>query len=364
MSAPSRSSLSSNGACPEVGDDLARLLAAVVDCRRRKSAVTIVGHGSKRLLGVGKASRNHLEVPAKALSTRSHSGIIEYRPEELVITARAGTPLVQLAAAVAAEGQLLPFDPPRFGGLGTFGGAIASGLSGPARPWRGSVRDAVLGVEIINGYGERLRFGGSVLKNVAGYDVSRLMTGSRGDLGLILSASVRLLPIPQVEATCRRHCGTAEAAALVQNWARLPLPITATCYLAGELWVRLSGNGAAITSAQAEMGLTETGDAGLWDRVRDHEHDFFAAAGTPRCPLTRLSLPRGCPLDGAALTEWGGCQAWLRGEAGAIPEGAFATVFPGGARRRATAADGTAKYAARIKHAFDPDGVFNSGIGL
>lgn len=336
-----------------VMDDAERLLALVGGCVRGKSTVTIEGHGSKARYGAPEGGIR--------LCTREHAGIVDYRPEELVVTAFSGTSLVDLTDLLAEQGQILPFDPPGYGGAGTLGGAIASGLSGPARPWRGSVRDAVLGVEIINGRGERLRFGGSVMKNVAGYDVSRLMTGAWGTLGVILSASVRLSPAPETEETFALSCGAAEAGELNRRWARQPLPITGTCHVDGELYVRLSGSAAGVESASDDMGLHETGDADIWAAVRDHGHAFFDTDGT----LTRLSLPRGTRFDDeAALIEWGGCQAWLHGEPEEFPDDALATVLvPGeGARRRPVVDAATVKYTARIKAAFDPHGIFNPGV--
>ena len=336
-------------------DAAGALVAAVADCRARKSTLGIVGHGSKGALGAIGGER--------CLSTLEHAGIVAYRPQELVVTARAGTPLAELDAALAERGQMLPFDPPRFGGEGTLGGAIASGLSGPARPWRGSARDAVLGVEMVNGLGERLRFGGSVMKNVAGYDVSRLATGAHGRLGLLLSASVRVSPRPPAEETWRTSCDAKQAAHLCRRWARLPLPISATCWVGGELNVRLYGSASGIASARRTMGLDAPGDDALWAAVRDHRHGFFADAPA----LTRLSLPRGARFEEeTALIEWGGCQAWLHG-AVAAPMGALATVFD---RQGAAAThpahsgpdDAAAKYERRLRRAFDPDGIFNPGL--
>ena len=342
-------------------DTALALVETVADCRQRKSSLAVVGHGSK-------ARRDALG-GENALCTAEHAGIVDYRPEELVVTARAGTTLNELTAALAEQGQLLPFEPPRFAGKGTFGGAIASGLGGPARPWRGSVRDAVLGVEIVNGMGERLRFGGSVMKNVAGYDISRLMAGAQGTLGVILSASVRVLPAPEVEETWHTSCSAAEASALTREWARLPLPITATCWLDGTLSVRLSASASAIASARRTMQLREAGDPDLWAQVRDHRHAFFATAKTVR----RVSLPRGNRFaDQRALIEWGGCQAWLADASNGyeqasyvhdedLPEGAFVTTFDG--RFAPLAGDeATAKYARRLKSAFDPECLFNPGL--
>ena len=333
-------------------DGAEALRALVAQCRREARSIGIVGHDSKGFLDDAAGDVR--------LDTASHAGIVDYRPEELVVTARAGTPLAELTQALAERGQLLPFDPPRYGHAGTLGGAIASGLSGPARPWRGSVRDAVLGVEIVNGLGERLRFGGSVMKNVAGYDVSRLMVGASGRLGVILSASVRVAPRPPAEATLRLSCTAARASELCRRWARLPLPITATCWVDDVLHVRLSGSKPGIVSAQASMQLHETGDAAVWAQVRDHDHPFFAGDA----PLTRLSLPRGNRFAAAdVLLEWGGCQAWLRRaahEAGTAQDG-FATAFRG-PRAQHEPLDGTAKYARRVRQAFDPEGIFNPGL--
>ena len=341
-----------------MGDEAQALAAAVVECRRAGKTVRIVGHGSKPFGGAEADAR---------LSIRGHTGIIDYRPQELVLTARAGTPLAEVAAALAERKQMLPFDPPRFGGRvgaageGTFGGAVASGLAGPARPWRGGVRDAVLGVEMINGMGERLRFGGSVMKNVAGFDVSRLMAGARGTLGVILSASVRVAPAPAAEETWGLPCDAAQAGALCRRWARSPLPLTGTCHVAGCLRVRLSGSAQALAAARTEMGLRDADDPSVWEQVRDHRHPFFAA--DPQAPLARISLPRGARFeDDDALIEWGGCQAWRNAEGGtALPPGAFATAFRG-ASAPPTPPPVASSYAKRIKQAFDPDGMFNPGI--
>ena len=332
-----------------------RLQLAVAECRRLSSTLAIVGHGSKALLGPLAG--------ADTLSTQNLSGIIDYRPEELVVTAWAGTSLDELTGVLAASGQMLPFDPPRFGGAGTFGGALASGLSGPARPWRGSIRDAVLGVEIVNGRGERLRFGGSVMKNVAGYDVSRLMVGARGALGVILSASVRLLPMPTAEETLAVACDAQEAGRLVRDWARRPLPITGTCYFGNTLHLRLSGSAPSVASARSTLALGAPSDPGLWAAVRDHAHPFFADRSAA---LARLTLPRGSRFEAeGALIEWGGCQAWSLDGSIDHPAGAFATTFAPGRQpsTRPVADSATAKVTTRLKQAFDPDGIFNPGVG-
>ena len=339
----------------EDADEAQALVAAVQESVANRTPLAIAGHGSKRFLGVASAGA--------ALSTRRHAGIIDYRPSELVVTARAGTPLAALADVLAAEGQMLPFDPPRFGGLGTLGGAIAAGLAGPSRPWLGGVRDAILGVEIVNGLGERLRFGGSVIKNVAGYDVSRLMAGARGTLGVILSASLRVVPKPATELTLAFDCTVAEAGHRTAQWLRQPLPITATCFVAGTLRVRLAGHDAAVRDAATALGTRpEAASSDFWASVRDHSHEFFA--GDAR--LDRLWLPRGAVCEHAdALVEWGGGQAWLRRAAdpaaGAIvqPFRVAAGTLPGAPARASPA---VAKYQRRVKAAFDPHGLLNPGL--
>ena len=336
-------------------DDAPALLAAVQESVATGTPLAIAGHGSKAFLG--KAGANAV------LSTGGHVGIIDYRPSELVVTARAGTPLAELADALAAEGQMLPFDPPRFGGRGTLGGAIAAGLAGPSRPWLGGVRDAVLGVEIVNGLGERLRFGGSVIKNVAGYDVSRLMVGARGTLGVILSASVRVLPLPDTERTVAVDCSADEAVRRTTAWLRAPLPITATCFVGGRLRARLAGHEAAVRAAAAALEMQpEEADPAFWTSVRDHAHAFFAGAET----LDRLTLPRGAICRHRdALIEWGGCQAWLRRPAEALAGGtAMRFRGRGSVASASRAAPDLAKYQRRIKDAFDPQNLLNPGLSL
>lgn len=343
----------------DAADEAAALQDAVRESAAEGTPVAIVGHGSKPppfRPGPGEGTGETV------LSTCRHAGVIDYRPSELVVTARAGTPLAALAAMLADEGQMLPFDPPRFGGRGTLGGAVAAGLSGPARPWRGGVRDAVLGVEIVNGLGERLRFGGSVIKNVAGYDVSRLMAGARGTLGVVLSASVRVLPAPAVERTVAVACSAREAGRRTAEWLRSPLPITGTCFVGGKLRVRLSGHAAAVRDAAGSLGLeADAADAAFWASVRDHAHPFFAGGGR----LDRLWLPRGTSCcDDGALVEWGGCQAWLRGPVEA-PQGAAATTFRGGdgnGRAGPAPSPALASYERRVKAAFDPKGVLNPSL--
>ena len=282
------------------------------------------------------------------------------------MTARAGTRLDELVGTLRTHGQALPFDPPRFGGAGTVGGAVAAGLGGPGRPWLGSVRDAVLGVRIVNGLGQSLAFGGQVLKNVAGYDVSRLMVGAFGTLGLLLEASMRVQPAPETVAVLAKACSAEAAAAVVRGILRAPLPVTGTCHVDGELRIRLAGSADGVRHARDTLGCDlEAEDDAFFDTVRDHAHPFFErpdSTGT----LWRLSLPRGAAFDRPdALVEWAGARAWWRTDAGphavhaaARAHQGFATPCGGGTPRTPAA---VAKYMRRVKTAFDPDGILNPG---
>jgi glycolate oxidase FAD binding subunit len=305
------------------------------------------------------------------LETAGHRGIVNYEPVELVITARAGTPLRELEQALAENNQMLPFEPPRFTDGTTLGGTVAAGLSGPRRMASGAARDFVLGCRIINGQGEVLRFGGEVMKNVAGYDVSRLMAGACGTLGILLEISLKVLPRPEQEATIIFE-SNAEAAVLQANvWAGRPLPITATCYHDGRHYVRLSGAAKAVSAAAAHLGGDEHVQAtGLWTDLRDHKYEFFADTQE----LWRVSVPPATgPLssDGEWLYEWGGAQRWLKNSASpeqirtaAARAGGHATMF------RTTKRDGDVFHPLApkvmslhqaLKHAFDPEGIFNVG---
>ena len=219
-------------------DFIASLCERVRDHAARKAALRIRGGGTKDFYGE--------ESRGEALSTRAYSGIVAYEPKELVVTVRAGTPLRELEDALAAERQMLAFEPPHFGAEATIGGAVACGLSGPRRPYAGAVRDFVLGARIVNGKGEDLAFGGRVIKNVAGYDVSRLMAGALGTLGVITEMSFKVLPRPAAEATLAFEMDEASATQQANRWAGQPLPLSATAWQEGLLRVRLSGTASAI----------------------------------------------------------------------------------------------------------------------
>lgn len=333
------------------GDRAESLTAAVAAARERGHAIAIAGDGSKL------ESTNGLE----RICTSGHEGIVDYRPDELVVTARSGSKLAGIASVLAEEGQALPFEPPLFDGRGTLGGAVAAGLAGPGRPWSGSVRDALLGVTIVNGMGQRLSFGGQVLKNVAGYDVSRLMAGAFGTLGLLVDVSLRVQPIPETAVTLARECKPGEAAALIGALLCQPLPVTATAYGGGVLRIRLSGSSESVSHAARSLGLDiEAEGEAFFRAARDHALPFFLNSG----PLWMLSLPVGTAFDEAdTFAEWAGARVWWRTDAGAESVRARARAGGGHAAsfppRLADVTPPVAKYMRRVKAAFDPDNILN-----
>ena len=327
----------------------------------------IRGGGSKDFYGRALAG--------ELLDTRAHRGIVDYEPTELVVTARCGTPLAELQATLAERGQMLGFEPPAFGGEATLGGVVAAGLSGPRRASAGAVRDFVLGVQLMDGEGRLLRFGGRVMKNVAGYDVARLQAGSLGTLGLITEVSLKVLPRPAEELTLRFELPQPAALARLHGWAARPLPLSGSCWHSGVLLLRLSGARAAVQGAAAGLGgerVAEGEAAVFWEQLREQRHAFFDAAGGP---LWRLSVPATTPalaLPAPTLIEWGGALRWVRGEADARA----AAVAAGGHATRFRSGDGDPRRADGVfqpldpvvlrihrdlKRAFDPHGVFNPG---
>lgn len=348
-----------------------------------------------RIRGGGTKDFHGLALRGEVLDTRTLLGIVDYEPSELVVTVRAGTPLAELEAALAERGQCLPFEPPHFarhpGDQATVGGMVAAGLSGPARASVGAVRDYLLGVTLVNGRGEVLSFGGQVMKNVAGYDVSRLMAGAWGTLGLLAEVSVKVLPRPPGEATLRFD-GVSQAEALrrLNAWGGQPLPLNASCWVpgdgAGTLYLRLRGAVAAVEAACAALGGVRMQDpaavAADWAACREQTLPWFTArAAQPDHALWRLSVPATAPvlaLPGSAqpLVEWHGALRWVQAPAsaaGALCEaaravGGSASVFVAPAQGRGDAGAPAqslptvlAQIHARIKHSFDPAGIFNPG---
>jgi glycolate oxidase FAD binding subunit len=257
------------------------------------------------------------EVDAKPLNISLHTGVISYEPTELCITVRAGTRLSEINALLSKNQQILPFEPPMYTENTTIGGAIATGISGPRRAYTGSVRDAILGVQIINGYGEVFNFGGQVMKNVAGYDLSRLMVRSQGTLGVILSVSLRLLPKPKQDISLSFETSATDAIKYFQELRIQQLPITATAWHDNQAYIRLSASEKIINSCQAKLDLEQLEESeSLWQDIRDHKHAFFKNLDKP---LWRLSLPPAVGnlsnIDDQQLIEWGGAQRWLSSNA-------------------------------------------------
>ena len=303
------------------------------------------------------------------VDVRALNGIVAYAPGELVITARAGTPLAAVEHALAEHDQMLAFEPPHHAAATTLGGVIAAGFSGPRRAQAGAARDFVLGVRIVDGTGEALAFGGQVIKNVAGFDVSRLMTGALGTLGVLTEVSLKSLPRPRAETTRVLECDGPSALQRVNAWGGHPLPVSATCHVDGRLWVRLSGAPAAIASAARDIGGEETDGAAFWRAIRDQTHERLSAGSASGATLWRLSVRSAAPwLDAAGeqVIEWGGALRWLvtrepasasRLRDWAAANGGHATIYRGADKSAGAFHPLPAPLVAlhrRLKQVFDP----------
>jgi len=361
----------------------------ILAAAKSKTPLSIEGGGTKSWYGNANSYTK--------LDTRSYSGILEYQPEELVITACTGTPLKEIEAALAEKNQVLAFEPPHFGENATFGGAIAAGLAGPGRISVGNLRDFVLGSRIMDGQGQDLSFGGKVMKNVAGYDVSRLLPGSMGTLSLLLEASVKVLPRAAASTSLRCNITQAQALQLLNEWAGQPLPLSASCWIGnskggdGELTIRLAGAAAAVKAAIPLMGaavnateLDPQVTTEFWAHLREQQLPVFANLKNDET-LYRLALPAICgPLafenaSSEIALEWHGQQRWIKAASDdatfeaikkiASANGGHATRFKQGAnvdsnKQRFTLlreqAHSTALEAvqARLRAAFDPAGIF------
>ena len=343
-------------------NDISQQLAEAVKAAANKRAhLAITGGGTKRFYAG--------DIEGEKLDVTGHRGIVSYEPTELVITARAGTPLAEIESTLAEKGQMLGFEPPYFGDAATLGGTIACGFSGPRRPYAGAARDFILGTKIINGKGEILKFGGEVMKNVAGYDVSRLMVGALGTLGALLEVSLKVLPKPAQEIALSYEMPADKAIATMNTWAGQPLPLSAACHVGDTLYIRLSGSELGVRAAHTKLGgvIVEKGDE-FWRDLREHQHGFFQ----DELPLWRLSVPPAAApmnLPGKWLIDWGGAQRWLKTDASAndiyrasAKIGGYAGLF------RDTQHKPTALYPLpaqlmtlhhNLRKAFDPMGVLN-----
>jgi glycolate oxidase FAD binding subunit len=335
------------------------------DAARRGVALRLRGGGTKDFYG---------NEPRGALfDTRAYAGIVSYEPTELVVTARCGTPLAELEKALEDNGQCLPFEPPHFGEGATLGGCVAAGLSGPRRASSGAVRDYVLGTKVVDGRGRLLTFGGQVMKNVAGYDVSRLLAGSLGTLGIIVEASIKVLPRPASELTLRLELPQERAIEMLNRWAGQPIPISASAWHDGELSLRLSGAASALRAAAGKIGgeaVPERDADALWIAIREQSHAFFVGPE----PLWRIAAPSATPpleLPGVQMVEWGGALRWLRSQAEprTVREAAqrakgHATLFRAADRSAGAFTPlepSVMRLHRELKAAFDPAGILNPG---
>jgi glycolate oxidase FAD binding subunit len=339
----------------------AELAARVRRAAAAKTPLRIVGGDTKAFYG------RHID--AEQLSLAGHRGIVSYDPSELVIVARAGTPLADIEARLTECGQRLAFEPPSFGAASTIGGVVAAGLSGPRRPFAGAVRDCVLGATILDGRGQVLRFGGQVFKNVAGFDAFRLMAGALGCLGVILEVSLRVTPAPRRELAVALEVESNAARTRVCALMGRPTPLSGAFHDGERLHLRLSGGEAGVAALAAELGGEDEALA-FWDAVRDLRHPTLAGDG----PLWRLSLPQTAPIPpvgDVAAWDWAGLLVWLRsgGPAADIWQasaaaGGHATLFRGAAASDEVfqpLAPAMLALHQRLKAALDPAGIFNPG---
>ena len=369
---------------------LSRFREQIIEAGKQNQVLSIQGGNTKSWYGNPSQS--------SILSTRSYQGILDYQPEELVITACAGTPIAEIESTLAKNNQILPFEPPHFGDDATFGGVIAAGLAGPARISAGNLRDFILGTRLMDGRGEDLSFGGKVMKNVAGYDVSRLLPGSLGTLALLLEASVKVLPRPAATASLRCRMGAANTLKILNEWAGQPLPLNASVWVGqtgdeGELTIRLAGAKAAATSASQMMQdllgaavLDDSEADPFWRNLREQQLSWFSQMPNHHA-LWRLSLPANCPVLEMPkdclpeiIMEWHGQERWIQGPANqstanvlqklAIQHGGHLTCFRSlstEAFERFTRLDSNPLTAGlevvqkRLRHSFDPFGVFTTG---
>ena len=337
----------------------------------QKKALSIVGGNSKAFYG----RVDERAASAETLDVSGHRGVLNYEPTELVITVSAGTPLHEIEKILEDNGQMLPFEPPAFADSATIGGTIACNLSGPRRAYAGAARDFLLGCKTINGKGEVLSFGGEVMKNVAGYDVSRLMAGAMGTLGVLLEVSLKVLPKAEMESTQLLRCSAVEALDKIHAWSQTPLPLSASSYHDSILRIRLSGATEAVKAAiNIVGGETMTDAAQYWHQLKEHRLDFFTADK----PLWRISLASDIeslglpsPYDGDdCLYEWGGALRWLKSDAPAeviqcatADMDGQASLFrhDGHSGLFQPLTPGLLRIHQNLKQAFDPENILNPG---
>ena len=340
-----------------------KLVEAVRAAATKGTKLAITGGGSKIFIG--------REISAEPLPVAGHSGILDYQPSELVLTARAGTSLATITQTLQANDQIIPFEAPVYKSKATLGGTLACNISGPARPWRGSARDATLGLRLINGKGEHLKFGGQVLKNVAGYDVSRLQSGAMGTLGVITEISFRVMPKPAASVTLTSEMAAPDAILHINQLMQRPWPLSGAAWVADKLYLRFEGAERAIEGAIRQLGAdSETEFHPIWESIREQSLDFFSAD----LPTWRFSVDAKASHSMATqpwLIDWGGAQRWLRGsfdksklETLAHEMGGHVSLYQHGNRTGEvfhTLAPSMQKLQRNLKNAFDPKGILNPG---
>lgn len=343
-------------------DASAEIVDRIEAARRAGEPLNIVGGNSKAFVG--------REIDARNLEVSMHSGIVQYSPNELVLTARGGSKLAEIEQELEACDQMLGFEPPRFAGHATLGGTLACNFSGPRRPWAGSVRDSVLGIRLITGKGEQLRFGGQVMKNVAGFDVARLQAGALGAFGVISEISVKVLPKPAASVTIVQEMTADDAIARMNELARSPKPLTGAAWTSRRLYLRLAGSFSAVEGTCRQWGGERLEDAAsFWTDLREQRLPFFADVA----PLWRFSVKSTAPLpmSGDWLIDWAGAQRFVHGDfshteltKSASLAGGHVCLYRGGNR------DNEVFHAlprplrelhTRLKAAFDPDRILNPG---
>lgn len=363
----------------DVQAEISDLRERVIAAHQQRQPVRLRGAGTKDFYAEELSG-------ATTLDLRPCRGIVDYEPSELVITARCGTPLSEIEAALGDHGQFLAFEPPAFGGDPTIGGVIAAGLSGPRRMYAGAARDFVLGTTLLDARGDLLRFGGQVMKNVAGFDVSRLLCGSLGILGVIIEVSLKVLPRPRAEETLRFEMPAGQAVEAFNRWSGQPLPLSGAAWWDGVAWVRLSGASSAVRAAHERLGGERVDPAAAsqwWNALRHCQHPVFqsrpvqgdTASATRDSTLWRLSLPDTTPplpLSGDPLIDWGGALRWYvtgphegdepRKAAAAAGGTAMCWRGPAPTSGRFHPLQPTAAtLTRRLKNRFDPHGIFNPG---
>ncbi|MDO5059665.1 MAG: glycolate oxidase subunit GlcE [Neisseria sp.] len=362
----------------EMEQELQRLQTHIRRAAEKNTPLTIRGSGSKDFYG-----EPYRAPDAQILDVSAYRGIVLYDPDELMLTVRAGTSLVEIEAVLAEKRQILPFEPPHFGKTATIGGAVSAGLAGPRRAHAGAVRDFVTGCQMIDGRAQLLRFGGRVVKNVAGFDMHKTMVGAMGTLGVLTELSLKVLPAPFAEQTQILACGAEEARRMMNALMGQPLPLSGTFWADGKLFLRLSGTENGVRAAALQIGGETVKTGGMqtlpphfqtasvfWTAVREQQLPEFALQEGER--LWRVTVPDTAPDLGlgGCLMEWGGGLRWYKSRLpaaeirrAAAEKGGHAVLFRGALQAGETVfppqESALAAVQTRLKKLFDPQGIFN-----